>query len=66
VPPGDRIALRDALRTLVTDDALRTRMGVAAAARQAALFTPETVVPQYEEAYELALERRRARSGHSR
>jgi glycosyltransferase involved in cell wall biosynthesis len=63
VPPGDVAALRDAMRTLLGDEALRERMGAAAAARQAALFTPETVVPQYEEAYELALERRRARRG---
>jgi glycosyltransferase involved in cell wall biosynthesis len=63
VPPGDRAALATALRTLVEDDALRERMGADAEKRQKTLFTPDTVVPQYEEAYELALERRRARHG---
>lgn len=61
VPPGDRTALEVALRRLLGDEDLRTRLGAAAAARQATLFTPDTVVPQYEQAYELALERRRAR-----
>jgi len=61
VPPGDRAALAGAMRRLLKDDELRSRMGIAAAERQATLFTPDTVVPQYEEAYELALERRRAR-----
>jgi len=61
VPPGDREALADALRKLIGDGDLRARMGAAAASRQSTLFTPDSVVPQYEEAYELALERRRAR-----
>lgn len=61
VPPGDRAALEAALRRLLGDEGLRERMGAAAATRQATLFTPDTVVPQYEQAYELALERRRAR-----
>lgn len=61
VPPGDRGALAAALERLAGDEGLRQRMGAAAAARQATLFTPDTVVPQYEEAYELALERRQAR-----
>ncbi len=66
VPPGDRAALAAALRRLLGDEELRARMGAAAAARQAALYTPETVVPQYEEAYELALGLRRARLGLAR
>ncbi|HEX5415761.1 MAG TPA: glycosyltransferase family 4 protein [Chloroflexota bacterium] len=61
VPPGDRRALVQAMRRLIDDVELRDRMGAAAASRQAKLFTPDTVVPQYEDAYELALERRRAR-----
>ena len=61
VPPGDRTALAMALKLLVEDEGLRQRMGADAAARQMKLFTPDTVVPQYEEAYELALERRQAR-----
>jgi glycosyltransferase involved in cell wall biosynthesis len=61
VPPGDRPALVQAMRRLIDDVELRDRMGAAAASRQAKLFTPDTVVPQYEDAYELALDRRRAR-----
>jgi glycosyltransferase involved in cell wall biosynthesis len=66
VPPGDRAALTDALRRLLTDEELRTRMGAAAAARQKSLFSPDTVLPQYEEAYELALARRQERSRATR
>jgi glycosyltransferase involved in cell wall biosynthesis len=58
VPPGDRPALVEAMRRLIDDAESRERMGAAAAARQATLFTPDTVVPQYEQAYELALEQR--------
>lgn len=63
VPPGDRPALAAAMRRLIDDAAARERMGATAASRQASLFTPGTVVPQYERAYELALERRRAHRG---
>ncbi len=66
VPPGDPAALGMALQRLLGDEDLRLRMGAAAATRQATLFTPDTVVPQYEEAYELALERRRARLAATR
>jgi len=62
VPPGDRQALTKAMRRLIDDAELRERMGAAAAARQAELYTPDTVIPQYEQAYELALERRRSRA----
>lgn len=61
VPPGDRSALARAMRRLIEDKELRERMGAAAATRQAELYTPETVIPQYEQAYELALEQRRRR-----
>jgi glycosyltransferase involved in cell wall biosynthesis len=61
VPPGDRAALAAALRRLIGDDDLRERMGAAAAARQASLFSAGTVLPQYEEAYELAIATRQAR-----
>jgi glycosyltransferase involved in cell wall biosynthesis len=60
VPPGDRPALAEAMRRLIDDAKMRERMGAAAASRQAKLFTPDAVIPQYEEAYELALEQRRA------
>lgn len=61
VPPGDRAALTNALRRLLDDEDLRLRLGAGAAARQAALYTPDQVLPQYEEAYAVALTRRQAR-----
>jgi glycosyltransferase involved in cell wall biosynthesis len=57
VPPGDREALRAALRLLCEDPETRERMGEAARAR-ARLFGPDAVVPQFESAYELAVEAR--------
>jgi glycosyltransferase involved in cell wall biosynthesis len=57
VPPGDREALREALRRLCEEPETRERMGEAARAR-ARLFGPEAVVPQFESAYELAIEAR--------
>jgi glycosyltransferase involved in cell wall biosynthesis len=54
VPPGDREALREALRRLCEEPETRERMGEAARAR-ARLFDPEAVVPQFESAYELAV-----------
>ena len=59
VPPGDRGALATAMRWLVDDAEMRERMGTAAASRRATLYTPDAIVPQYEQAYELALEQRR-------
>lgn len=61
VPPGDRQALAGAMRRLLDDAELRERMGAAANSRQEELYTPGTVIPQYEQAYELALERRQIR-----
>lgn len=61
VPPGDRPALTQAMRRLLDDPELRQRLGAAANARQKALYTPGTVIPQYEQAYHLALERRQSR-----
>lgn len=55
VPPEDRAALAAALQKLISDAALRERLG-AAAKQQAAKFSPESIVPQFEQAYELALE----------
>jgi glycosyltransferase involved in cell wall biosynthesis len=57
VPPGDAEALRAALARLIADPPLRERMA-GSAVRRAALFSPDVIVPQFEEAYELALERR--------
>jgi glycosyltransferase involved in cell wall biosynthesis len=57
VPPGDSAALGAAMARLAADPDLRARMG-AAAAQRAALFSPGVVIPQFEEAYRLALEMR--------
>jgi len=61
VPPGDRRALAGAMQRLLNDTELRERLGAAAHARQEELYTPGTIIPQYEQAYELALEQRRSR-----
>jgi glycosyltransferase involved in cell wall biosynthesis len=60
VTPGDSEALAAALRRLLADAGLRERMGAAAKTR-AAGFSPDAVVPRFEEAYEAALQARRAR-----
>jgi glycosyltransferase involved in cell wall biosynthesis len=61
VPPGNREALAAAIGKLTGDPQLRVRMGEAAA-RRAAEFSPDAVVPQFEAAYGLAVEARRARA----
>jgi glycosyltransferase involved in cell wall biosynthesis len=65
VPPGDRDALRLAIARLLEDAALRERMGEAAK-RRAGDFGPDTVVPQFEAAYEAAIEARRSRARSKR
>jgi glycosyltransferase involved in cell wall biosynthesis len=60
VPAGDREALGAAMARLLAAAGLRERMGEAAR-RRAAEFGPDTVVPQFEQAYELAMQARRAR-----
>jgi glycosyltransferase involved in cell wall biosynthesis len=59
VPAGDPDRLGDALRRLTADGAMRERMGAAAAARARDVFSPDTLVPQVEESYELAIRLRR-------
>jgi glycosyltransferase involved in cell wall biosynthesis len=59
--PGSREGLRAAMDRLLGDEGLRARMGEAARAR-AGEFSPEAVVPRFEEAYRLALEARRVRA----
>jgi glycosyltransferase involved in cell wall biosynthesis len=60
VPAEDRTALAVALQKLIDDPQLRERLG-AAARQQAARFSPDAVVPQVEQAYEVALATHRAR-----
>jgi glycosyltransferase involved in cell wall biosynthesis len=57
VEPGDRAALRAALSRLAGDAELRARMGEAAR-RHAGRFGPDVVVPEFEAAYDLAVEHR--------
>ena len=57
VAPGDRKALRAALRRLCEDSGLRQRMGEAARDR-AKLFSADAIVPEFEAAYGLAGEAR--------
>ena len=61
VPPGDRQQLTNAMRRLIEDDGLRARLG-AAAKERAAGFSPAAIVPQFEQAYELAVANRHALS----
>lgn len=57
VEPGDREGLRTALSRLAGDAELRERMGEAAR-RHAGRFGPDVVVPEFEAAYDLAIEHR--------
>lgn len=59
VPPGDRAALATALTRMISDPDLRARLGSAALER-ARDFSTAAVVPRFEQAYEVALQRRRA------
>jgi glycosyltransferase involved in cell wall biosynthesis len=58
VAPADPEALRAALARLIDDPDLRERMGVAAG-RRAESFSADAVVPVFEDAYRVAVERRR-------
>jgi len=59
VPPEDRAGLSAAMQRLISDAELRNRLG-AAARQRAATFSPESIVPQFERAYEAAVANRRA------
>lgn len=61
VPPADPGALAAAIERLVAEADLRERLGAAAHGR-AADFSPEEVVPQFEQAYEVAQATRRGRT----
>lgn len=60
VPPGDAVALADAMVTLANDPQRRNKMGVAARERQQKLFAPQIVVPLLLNAYQ-----RMIGNGHS-
>jgi glycosyltransferase involved in cell wall biosynthesis len=62
VRAGDRAGLRAGLSRMIGDAGLRERMGKAAAER-AKLFSPEAVVPRFEEAYRDAVAARLKRKG---
>lgn len=53
VPPGEPMALAEAMLKLARDPDLRARMGLAGKARYRALFSPEAVLPILEESYYL-------------
>jgi len=61
VAPGDPAALAAGIERLVGDAGLRERLGAAARGR-AADFSPAEVVPQFEQAYEVARAARRQRA----
>jgi glycosyltransferase involved in cell wall biosynthesis len=60
VPAEDRAALAAAMGRLIADEELRERLGKAAR-RHAARFSPAAVVPQFEQAYEVAMTTHRNR-----
>jgi glycosyltransferase involved in cell wall biosynthesis len=60
VPPGKVAGLRQAIERLLAEPALRERMGEAGRQRVRQVFSPDAVVPMFEQAYEEAIERRRA------
>lgn len=60
VPPRDGVALRRALEQMLSDAEGRKRMGDAARERVARVFSPDAVIPQFEDAYRTAIESRRA------
>ena len=57
-PAGDRDALAAALARMIADAGMRVRMGEAAARRAVEAFSPESVVPRFEEAYRDAIDAR--------
>ena len=65
VPPAQPRELAAAIERLIDEPALRERLG-AAANVHAAEFSPAKVVPQFEQAYEVALAARRGRASSTR
>lgn len=60
VPPGDSVALADAMQRLASDPALRMRMGQAARERYLKLFAPDAVLSMLVDTYS----RVAGRNGH--
>lgn len=58
VPPGQPAALAEAVSRLLSDEALRARLGRAAAERARTVFAWDVIVRRYEEALATALARR--------
>lgn len=58
VPRGDAVVLRERLRELITNSALRVQMGEAGRARYEEKFTFDRLVEQTTKVYEAVLERR--------
>ncbi|HEY2716697.1 MAG TPA: glycosyltransferase family 4 protein [Solirubrobacterales bacterium] len=56
LPPGDSGALAAAIARLAADTELRERMGAAALTRVGSVFSPEAVVPRFEQAYADAID----------
>jgi glycosyltransferase involved in cell wall biosynthesis len=52
VPPGDALALAEAVESLIKNPARRLELGAAAKVSAVTRFTPEVIVPQYEALYE--------------
>jgi glycosyltransferase involved in cell wall biosynthesis len=65
VAPGDRQGLRAALRRLCAEEELRERMG-AAARERAKVFGADAIVPEFEDAYALAMAARLKSAGRGR
>jgi glycosyltransferase involved in cell wall biosynthesis len=61
VPPGDVKALAGALRKLMTDAELRSKLGAAARIRFEERFHPDRVMGEILEVYREAIERARER-----
>jgi glycosyltransferase involved in cell wall biosynthesis len=59
VPPGETAPLRAALQRMLGDAELRSRLGTAAARRADRWFSPESLVPKVEAAYQRAIDARR-------
>jgi glycogen(starch) synthase len=65
VPPGDAVALADAIRRLIEDEGLRQRLGTAGPPK-AATFTLSRVLPRVDEVYRQVLDAGRTSARESK